>query len=139
MAYEYGKAWRIHVGDGAGSEVFSALGGEGSFDWQRQSDEIDFTTKDDAVYKNSGYGLQSITFNVQGKLKLPDTALERIDTIAKSGTPEVNIKIMKGATEKFVGAVAVGNFSCSFPSDGAATFSFTARNVGAPSTDNLGA
>lgn len=139
MAYEIGKDWRVYVGDGAGTEVFSALGGEGSFEMQRASDDIDLTTKDDATYKNGTYGLQQITFSVSGKVKLPDTALTRIDTVAKSGTPEVNIQIKKGSTIKFLGRVAVGNFSTSFPSDGPATYSFSARNVGAPTTDNLGA
>src|SRR3546814_16683951 len=98
---------------------------------------MDFSTKDDDVYGSAGYGLQTITFNVQGKLKLPDTALERIDTIAKSGNPVVNIKIMKGAVEKFVGAVAVGNFLSSFPHDGPATFRFTARNAAASHVEAL--
>lgn len=139
MAYELGKDWRVYVGDGAGTEVFTALGGEGSFEMQRASDDIDLTTKDNTTYKSGTYGLQTITLSVSGKVKLPDTALTRIDTVAKSGTPEVNIQIKKGATTKFAGAVAIGNFSLSFPAEGAATYSFSLRNVGAPTTDNIGA
>lgn len=139
MGYELGKDWRIYVGDGGGTEVFSALGGEGSFEMQRSSDDIDLTTKDDATYKNGTYGLQQITISVNGKLKLPDTALVRLDTVAKSGTPETNIQIKKGSTIKYQGRVSIGNFSTAFPSDGAATYSFSARNVGAPTTDNIGA
>lgn len=141
MAYVLGKDVILKVGDGAGSEVFTALGGEGELSWSRSSDEIDLTTKDDDTYKNSSYGLQSISIGVSGKVKLPDTALERVDTVAKSGTPNVNVQIYRRDTSVviFAGAVAVGNFSCEFPSGGAATYSFAMKNVGAPTTDDIGA
>lgn len=137
MGYEIGKDWRIFVGDGAGTEVFTQLGGEGSFELQRASDDIDLTTKDDAVYKNGTFGLMQITLSVNGKVKLPDAALTRIDTVARSGTPNVNIQIKKGSTVKFAGAMGVGNFSASYPAEGAATYSFSARNTAAPTTDTL--
>jgi predicted secreted protein len=139
MGVEYGKDWRIKIGDGGGTEVFDAIGGEGSFDWARASDEIDLSSKDDGIYKSTGYGQQAITFSISGKVKLPDAGLERADTVSKSSPPEVNIQVVKGAVIKFEGRVAIGNFSCSFPSDGPATYSFAMKNVGAPVTDDLGA
>lgn len=139
MAYQLGKDWRFCVGDGGGTEVFTAIGGEGSFEWSRASDSIDLSSKDDGTYKFMTYGLQSISFNVSGKVVLPDTALEQIDTIAKSGSPTVNIQIKKGATVKFQGEVGIGNFSCSFPNEGAATYSFTAMISDTPVTDDIGA
>lgn len=137
MGFELGKDWRLYIGDGAGTEVFVALGGEGSLEVQRSSDDIDFTSKDDSTYKSGGYGLQQITLSVSGKLKLPDTALARIETVVKSGNPNLNIQVKKGTTTKFACPVAVGNFSSSFPAEGAATYSFSMRNVGAPTTDAL--
>lgn len=117
--------------------MFTQLGGEGSFELQRASDDIDLTTKDDTTYKNGTFGLMQITLSVSGKVKLPDTALTRIDTVARSGTPNVNIQIKKGATVKFACAVGVGNFSASYPADGPATYSFTMRNTAAPGTDAM--
>lgn len=140
MGVEYGKDWRIKIGDGAApTEGFSVVGGEGSFDWARASDEIDLSSKDDGIYKSTGYGQQAITFSLNGKVKLPDVGLERVDDIAKTSPPEVNIQVVKGAIVKFKGKVAIGNFSCSFPNDGPATYSFSMKNVGAPTVDDLGA
>lgn len=139
MAYELGTTWRIHVGDGAGSEVFSALGGEGSFEWQRSSDSIDFSTKDSAIYKPMNYGAHSIMFNVSGKVELPDTALERINTVQKSTTKTCNIQIKKGSIIKYAGEVAIGNFSASAADGQPVTYSFNMVASDVPTTDNIGA
>lgn len=139
MAKELGKDWRLYVGDGAGTEAFDALGGEGSLEWGRQSDDLDFSDKDSGIYGSGGFGLQRITFNVSGNLTLPDDAFERLDTIAKSGNPILNVQIKKGAVVKYSGAVSVGNMSSSFPHDGPATFSFNMKNYGAPTVDDIGA
>jgi hypothetical protein len=139
MGTEHGLDWRVQVGDGAGPEVFTNIGGEISFDWQRASEEIDESTKDDGMYGSTSYGQQKITFNVNGNVKLPDTGLERVSDIAKTSPPEVNIKIMKGATVKYAGLVAIGNFSTSHPKNGPVTYSFVMSNKGAPTTDDLGA
>lgn len=140
MAYVLGKDWRFCVGDGTTpTESFTAIGGEGSFEWSRASDQIDLSTKDDPTYKFMSFGLQSISFNVSGKVKLPDAALERIDTIAKSGDPMLNIQIKNGSTVKFEGKVGIGNFSTSFPNEGPATYSFTAMLSATPVLDDLGA
>jgi len=137
MAFELGKDWRLYVGNGAGTEVFYALGGEGSLEHGRASDDIDLTSKDDAAYKSGSYGLQAITQSVSGKVNLPDTALARLEAVVKSGTPNVNVQIRKGATVKFACAMAVGNLSIQFPVDGPATYSFSLRNNGAPTVDAL--
>ena len=139
MATEFGKNWRVKIGDGEASEAFDVIGGEGSFDWNRQSKEIDTSSKDDGAYATMGYGRQSITFSVSGKLKLPDVGLERVDEIAKSGTPEVNVQITKGAIVKYQGLIAIGNFSCSFPDNDVATFTFDMKAAAVPTVDDLGA
>lgn len=140
MGSEYGKDWRIKIGDGASeSEAFNPIGGETSLDWKRASDEIDLSSKDDGAYKSGSYGQQAITFTVSGNVKLPDVGLEQADTISKASPPEVNIEVVKGAVVKYSGKVGIGNFSASFPKDGPATYSFDMKNVGAPTVDDLGA
>ena len=62
---------------------------------------------------------------------------ERVDEIAKSGTPEVNVQICKGAIVKFQGLLAIGNFSVSFPDDDVATYSFEMKTAAVPTIDNL--
>lgn len=140
MAFELGKDWRFYVGNGSTpTEVFTAIGGEGSFEMSRASDEIDLSTKDDGTYKFNTFGLQAVSFNVSGKLKLPDTALQRIDTIAKSGNPVLNIQIKKGSTIKFHGQVGIGNFSATFNNGDVATYSFNAVMTDTPTVDNIAA
>lgn len=139
MGYEYGKDWRIKIGDGQATEAFDNLGGEGSFEFKRSSDNIDLSSKDDGAYKAQGYGQQSITISVTGKLKLPDVGLERVLTVSKGSPPEVNIKIMKGAIVKFAGRIGIGNFSLSAPQDGAIPYSFDMSAVSAPTVDSIAA
>lgn len=139
MANEYGKDWRIKIGDGADPEVFSLLGGEGSWDFKRASDKIDLSSKDDGVYKASGWGQQEITISVSGKLKLPDTGLEAAFDTSKASPPEVNIELVKGAITKYAGKIGIGNFSCTGDKDGPVTYSFDMTAVAAPTTDDLGA
>lgn len=139
MAIEFGKNWRLKIGDGAGAEVFSVISGEGSLDWTRQSKEIDTASKDTGQYGTMGYGRQTVSFKVSGKLTLPDTGLERVADIAKSATPEVHVQVVKGAITKFEGLVSIGNFSCTFPDDEVATYSFDMKVADVPTTDDLGA
>jgi hypothetical protein len=139
MGTERGLDWRIQIGDGGGPEVFTNIGGEISFTWKRSSEEIDESTKDDGVYGSSSYGQQKITISANGNLKLPDQGIEAAFAASKAGPPEVNVKIVKGATTKFAGKIAIGNFSGDFNKSGPATWSFDMVNVGAPTTDDLGA
>lgn len=139
MGTEYGKDWRIHIGDGEEAETFTAIGGETSFDWKRSSQEIDESTKDDGMYGSTSYGQQKITFSVAGNVKLPDAGLQRAATVSKSAPPEVTIRAMKGAVVKYEGRVAIGNFSTTHPKDGPVTYTFDMANKGAPEVDDLGA
>lgn len=138
MAYEYANDWRIHIGDGGTpTEDFDALGGEGGFEVKRSSAEIDFSTKDDGVYGATGYGKQKITISVNGNVKLPDTALERVSDQSKVAPPELNINIMKGTVVKYHGRMGVGNFSMNAAKDAPVTYSFDLSNVAAPIVDDL--
>jgi hypothetical protein len=139
MGTERGLDWRIQIGDGGGPEVFTNIGGEITFDWKRSSEEIDESTKDDGIYGSSSYGQQKITISASGNVKLPDTGLEGAFATSKAAPPEVSIKIVRAATTKFAGKVAIGNFSTTHNKTGPVTWSFDMVNVGAPTTDDLGA
>lgn len=139
MAKEFGKNWRVKIGDGEVSEAFDTIGGEVGFEWSRSSKEIDTSTKDDGQYATRGYGRQTVTIRVNGKVSLPDDGLERAAEVAKSATPEVNVQITKGAVVKFEGLMAIGNFSTSHPDDDVCTYSFDLSTAEAPETDDLGA
>jgi predicted secreted protein len=140
MGKEFGKNWRIAVGDGAGPEVFTEIAGEVSFDWSRSSKEIDTSSKDDGAYATIGYGRQSVSISVSGKLTLPDAdGLERVAEVSKSATPQCNFKIMKGAAVKFAGTMSIGNLSTTHADDEVCTYKFDLKTAAAPTTDDLGA
>jgi hypothetical protein len=139
MGTERGLDWRIKIGDGGGPEAFVIIGGEISFDWKRTSEEIDESTKDDGIYGSTSYGQQKIMISANGNLKLPDTGIEAAAAASKASPPEVNVEIVKGSTVKFAGKIAIGNFSTNHDKKGPVTWSFDMVNVGAPTTDNLGA
>ena len=67
-------------------------------------------------------------------------ALEAAFTASKTSPPEKNVQIIDGdGIVKFAGTVGIGNFSMSAPDNGPATYSFDMSNIGAPTTDDLGA
>lgn len=139
MATEEGIDWRVFVGDGQQSEHFDKIGGELSFDWSRSSTENDESTKDDGDYGASSFGQQKVSIKVNGNVKLPDAGLQRASVVSKTKPRTAMIRIMRGDIVKFECLMSLGNFNCSFPKDGPATYSFDAVNKGAPSVDALGA
>lgn len=139
MATEYGKDWKVKVRTAVGPDVFTAIGGETSLRWGRSSQEIDLSDKDSGVYGAKSFGLQTVSIAVSGNLKLPDTGLEFVADTAKSATPELVVQIVKGAIVKYAGLCGVGNFSVDAGKDGPTTYSFDLGNIGAPTTDDLGA
>jgi predicted secreted protein len=140
MANEYGKDWRVCIGDGVPeTEAFVALGGETGFSFRRSSEEVDLSDKDSGAYGSTGYGQQKITINVSGNLKLPDASFTKLSAASKASPPEINVQIKKGIIIKFHGKVGIGNFSSEHPRNGAVTYSVDLSNIGAPIVDDLGA
>ncbi|HEX8419470.1 MAG TPA: phage tail tube protein [Sphingomonas sp.] len=135
MANEFGKDWRVHIKTGA--STFTPIGGETSLDWKRSSQEQDLSDKDSGVYGATSYGQQKINFAVAGNLKLPDPGFAAAEAASKESPPQIEVQIMKGSVVKFLGLVAIGNFSASFPKDGPATYSLDMANAAAPTTDAL--
>lgn len=140
MANEYGKDWRVCIGDGEEvGEVFTPLGGETSHSFRRSSADIDLSDKDSGVYGSGSYGLQRVTISVSGNLKLPDAAFAALFAASKTSPPEINVQIRKNAIIKFHGRVGVGNFSSEASREGPVTYSCDLSNIGAPIVDELGA
>lgn len=135
MTTQMGKDWRLQFGDGANAETFATLGGEKSFDWSRDSNDVDTSDKDGP----SGVLVPGrIKFSVSGNLKLPDAALLRAYNAAKTGS-FIDLKVMNGTIVKFAGQVTVGNWKGTFGADGPVPYSFDMANAAVPTTDDLGA
>lgn len=139
MPNQYGRDYRIKVGDGQQAEAYTLIGGETGFNMKRASQEQDISDKDGGIYGSTSYGQQKISFSVSGNTKLPDPGYSAIYAASKASPPEIDIEITNGAIVKYKGRVAVGNFSQDHPTNGPVTFTFDMMNVGAPVTDALDA
>lgn len=134
---QYGKNWRIYISDGAAG--FDPIGGEGSWSKRTSSETVDLSSKDDGNIKAQGWGQSTVTFSVQGKVKLPDDGLEQAYSVANEAVPEIPIQLRNGAAIVWQGTVGIGNFSMDGPKDGPVSYSFDMTAVSAPTVDNLAA
>lgn len=142
MPFVEGGLWRIEIGDGVTpTPGYNVIGGETSFDWSRQTKEFDNSSKDDGAYAATGFGSKSVSIRVSGKVKLPDTGLERADDVSKLATPTTMVRIVEIATDivKYEGSMGIPNFSSSFSNDEPATYNFDLKSAAAPTVDDLGA
>ena len=135
MAHQYGRDWRIYLATGA--STFAPIGGEGSWDQKRSSDSVDLSSKDDGQLKAEGFGQQSITFSLQGKVKLPDAGFEHAFDLQK--TPDVSTVMQLRNKDQIVyeGPVSIGNFSMSGQNGQAVTYSFDLKATALPGVDDL--
>lgn len=135
MANQFGKEYRIYVGDGdEEDEVFTAIGGETSFSYQANTPDIDLTDKDGA---KTSYGTRSHKFALKGNLKLPDVGFSALYAASKASPPHVNIQVKRGAVIKWQGLVAVGNMNYDADTNGPIPFTADLSNADTPVVDNL--
>jgi len=134
MSTERGIDTRLSFGDGAtGTEGFSTLGGEKTFDWNQASNDVDTSDKDGP----SGFFIPGrTTFSVQGNVKLPSPGFSAAYAASKSGA-SIHMKAMKGAVVRYSGGVTIGNFKTSYPNDGTVTYSFDMANSDQPTVNDL--
>ena len=139
-ALKLGKNYRLQVGDGAGTEVFTSILGEQSLIMKTNPDQIPADSKDDGDYKARYYGQQEVTISVSGVTKIPDVALSRLDTQRKVLGSTVNIQIVDTAASnavKWLGSVSVGSFTANFENKSAVSYQFELAANAAPTTDTL--
>lgn len=134
---EYGKDWVVAAGVAGSPETFTEIGGQTSLDWKTSTDKIDLSTKEDGNLKVQGFGQSTIDFTVQGKVKIPDTALSLIYTASQASPPVIDIQVKKGAVIKYEGSVGIGNFSTSAPNADAVTYSFDMSAAAVPTVNDL--
>jgi TP901-1 family phage major tail protein len=138
MAKQLGRAVLLNIGDGAGSEVFSALAGINSKTLTINNSSIDVTTPDasspsGALWSASLNGLKQVALSGDGVF-LDETAEARLNTVAMQADPVANFEIVVPdfgtyagefrVTSLEFGGEAVGGvtFSTSLESNGAVTF-----------------
>lgn len=139
MTKKFGNNYRLYVGDGGGSEAFSALAGQRDLSVSGSSGEIDISDKTNAPYKLTAPGLFTRTITVSGVADLPDTTgFTRLETQFKAQAT-VNIELRKtpfGGTDGVVeGSFYVTAFEVSAGMNNELTYSITLNPSAALTTD----
>jgi hypothetical protein len=93
----------MKISDGSTPGVFSTIGGEGTWSKKVSTEQIDLSSKDDGKIKAQGWGQQTITFSVSGKVKLPDTGLEKDLRRLQRRRAGDRVQLVKGGVVKWQG------------------------------------
>jgi len=134
MAKQLGRAYLLKIGDGAGSEVFSALAGINSKSLTINNSAIDVTTPDasspaGALWAASLNGLKSMSISADGVF-VDETAEARLNTVAMANDPIANFQIVVPDFGTYAGAFRVTSLDFGGDTEGGVTFSTSLESSG---------
>ena len=130
MAKQLGRTLLVKIGDGAGSEAFTAIAGLNSKSITINNSAIDVTTPDattpsGALFAQSLNGLKSVSVSGDG-IFLDESAQEgRLNTIALQADPVANFQLVVPDFGTYSGEFRVTSLEFGGETDGAATFSLS--------------
>ena len=135
MAKQLGRSFLLKIGDGAGSEVFTALAGINSKSITINNSAIDVTTPDSsspggALWSQSLNGLKSVSLSGDGVF-LDETAEARLNTVAMAADPVANFEIVVPDFGTYAGEFRVTSLDLGGETEGAVTFSASMESNGA--------
>ena len=135
MAKQLGRSLLIKIGDGAGSEAFTAIAGLNSKSITINNSAIDVTTPDattpgGALWASSLNGLKSMSISGDG-IFLDESAQEgRLNTIAMQADPVANFELVVPDFGTYSGEFRVTSLEFGGETEGAATFSLSLESNG---------
>jgi TP901-1 family phage major tail protein len=134
MAKQLGRALLLKIGDGGGSEVFSALAGINSKTLTINNSAIDVTTPDASapggiLFASSLNGLKSVSVSGDGVF-LSDTAEARLNTVAMQADPVANFEIVVPTFGTYAGEFRVTSYEMGGETEGGVTFSTSLESNG---------
>lgn len=140
MAKRLGNDYRLYIGDGGGTEVFTEIAGQQNLSISRQAQVIDTSTKDDFPYATQAAGMRSLSIAFALIPDLPDAlGYTAFETWANSTTPTAkNFQIKTGSTVVFAGSMRATDFNTSFDQNDSVKATGTLVAAAAPTTDVLG-
>lgn len=136
MAKQLGRSLLLKIGDGAGSEAFTAFAGMNSKSLTINNTAIDVTTPDaatpgGALWAQSLNGLKSVSLSGDG-IFLDESAQEgRLNTIAMQADPVANFEIVVPDFGTYAGEFRVTSLDFGGDTEGAVTFSASLESNGA--------
>jgi len=135
MAKQLGRSLLIKIGDGAGSEAFTAIAGLNSKSITINNSAIDVTTPDattpgGALWASSLNGLKSMSISGDG-IFLDESAQEgRLNTIAMQADPVANFELVVPDFGTYSGEFRVTSLEFGGETEGATTFSLSLESNG---------
>lgn len=135
MAKQLGRSLLIKIGDGAGSEAFTAIAGLNSKSIAINNSAIDVTTPDattpgGALWASNLNGLKSMSISGDG-IFLDESAQEgRLNTIAMQADPVANFELVVPDFGTYSGEFRVTSLEFGGETEGATTFSLSLESNG---------
>ena len=135
MAKQLGRSLLIKIGDGAGSEAFTAIAELNSKSITINNSAIDVTTPDattpgGALWASSLNGLKSMSISGDG-IFLDESAQEgRLNTIAMQADPVANFELVVPDFGTYSGEFRVTSLEFGRETEGATTFSLSLESNG---------
>lgn len=134
MAKQLGRSMLLKIGDGAGSETFTALAGINSKTLTINNSAIDVTTPDasspsGALFAASLGGLKSVSLSADGVF-LDETAEARLNTVAMAADSSANFEIVVPDFGTYAGAFRVTSLEFGGETEGGVTFSASMESTG---------
>jgi TP901-1 family phage major tail protein len=134
MAKQLGRSFLLKVGDGAASEVFTALAGINSKSITINNSSIDVTTPDASspggvLFAQSLNGLKSMSVSGDG-IFLDETAEARLNTVAMQADPVANFEMVVPDFGTFAGEFRVASLEFGGETEGGVTFSISLESNG---------
>jgi len=135
MGKQLGRSLLIKIGDGAGSEAFTAIAGLNSKSITINNSAIDVTTPDattpgGALWASSLNGLKSMSISGDG-IFLDESAQEgRLNTIAMEANPVANFELVVPDFGTYSGEFRVTSLEFGGETEGATTFSLSLESNG---------
>lgn len=134
MAKQLGRSMLLKIGDGGGSEVFTALAGINSKTLTINNSAIDVTTPDasspgGALFAASLSGLKSVSLSADGVF-LDETAEARLNTVAMAADSSANFQIVVPDFGTYAGNFRVTSLEFGGETEGGVTFSASMESNG---------
>jgi TP901-1 family phage major tail protein len=134
MAKQLGRAMLLKIGDGGGSETFSALAGINSKTLTINNSAIDVTTPDasspgGALFAASLGGLKTVALSADGVF-LDETAEARLNTVAMAADSSGNFQLVVPDFGTYAGAFRVTSLEFGGETEGGVTFSASMESTG---------
>ena len=144
MGKKLGNDYRLWIESTTPGTYFE-IKGQQDLTVNRQTQQIDTSSKDDFPYGTSAPGLKTMTINCECFPNLPDAnGYTRLETIGLASNPTpTNFQVRKGGSSGTGSDVVleasfyVGDFNTAKPKNGVVSVAFTLTLAAAPTTDVL--